>query len=386
MPNIPSDFCTATTIRRGDTDYLSFGGCNYLGLAHDPRVLHAAQEALGRYGLSSSASRETTGNARPHAKLEKQLTAFCGHEAGLLVPDGYTANLAALQGLEAMGIKHAVIDERAHASLKDAAILASLDIHLFDHLDADHARSIIEKLDAPAVIMTDSVFTTDGDLAPAESLNELLRDDDWLLLDDCHGFGVMGDHGRGIADELSLRRDQLIVTSTLAKGLGCAGGIVMGHRDPIEAARETSIAYICTTPAAPPLVNAGLEALNILKHDDSIHARLQRNISHVREVLNSVGIETHSLRTAIFAFTIGDLERMRSIENQLLELGVILPLMEYPNGPAPMYFRLAVNASHTPEQLEHLRSALQRATQTVAVEVPTRASCKKASKDIAREI
>ncbi len=370
MPNIPSDYCTATTIRRGDTEYLSFGGCNYLGLAHDPRILQAARDAIGRYGLSSSASRETTGNARPHSMLEEQLTEWCGHRAGLLVPDGYTANLAALQGLESMGIKHAVIDQRAHASLKDAAILASMRIHLFDHLNAVHASDILSGLDSSAVVMTDSVFTTDGVLAPASQLNESLRHNDWLLLDDCHGFAVLGDHGRGIADELRLQRDRLIVTTTLAKGLGCAGGIVMGNHDPIEAARNTSIAYRCTTPAAPPLVNAGLEALNILKHDDSIHIHLQRNIIHVREILNSVGIETHTLPTAIFAFTIGDLEQMQSIDAQLLQLGVILPLMEYPNGPAPIYFRLAVNASHTHEQLEHLRSALYKATQTVAVETP----------------
>lgn len=358
MPNIPSDFCTATTIRRDHTEFISFGGCNYLGLAHHPSVLKAARDATEVYGLSSSASRETTGNARPHQSLETQLTAFCKLEAGLLVPDGYTANLAALQGLEVLGVKHAVIDQRAHASLKDAAILAGLTIHLYDHLDGDHAQRIIANLDGASVIMTDSVFTTDGDLAPIHALHDSLRTVDWLLLDDCHGFGVLGNHGNGTANELGLGSDQLIITTTLAKGLGCAGGMVMGASVPVESARSHSIAYRCTTPASPILVAAGLTALDLLKSNPTIHTNLQRNIDHVREILRSFHLPAHSLMTPIFAFTIGDEVNMKSIEQSMLESEIILPLMDYPNGPAPIYFRLAVNASHTHEQLEELRIQL----------------------------
>jgi 8-amino-7-oxononanoate synthase len=361
MPNIPSDFCTATTIRRGSTDYLSLGGCNYLGFAHHPQILEAVRKSVSLYGLSSSASRETTGNARPHAQLEAQLTAFCDHQAGLLVPDGYTANLAAMQGIEAMGIKNALIDTRAHASLKDAATLAGMDIHLYNHLDAKHARSILHDLPAPAAILTDSVFTTDGDLAPVHALNDALREHDWIVLDDCHGFAVLGNHGRGTPNELNLHSNQLIVTTTLAKGLGCAGGIVMGASTPVESARNHSIAYRCTTPAAPPLVAAGLEALRLLQTDHDLHPTLRTNIDHVREILRSFDLPAHGLYTSIFAFTVGNEPTMNRIENRLLASKIILPLMEYPNGPAPLYFRLAVNAAHTPEQLEHLRTGLEAA-------------------------
>lgn len=361
MPNIPSDFCTATTIRRGTREFLSFGGCNYLGLAHHPDVIEAVRSAVSEFGLSSSASRETTGNARPHAVLESRLTEFCQHEAGLLVPDGYTANLAVMQGLETLGIEHALIDARAHASLKDAAVLAKMEIHLFDHLDADHANSLLNGLKLPAAILSDSVFTTDGDLAPAQYLCDALRPDDWLVLDDCHGFAVLGDHGRGTPNELGLQSDQLIVTTTLAKGLGCAGGIVMGTTKPIETARAHSIAYRCTTPAAPPLVAAGLKSLAILQSDDTLHRNLRRNIDHIREILRSHDLPAHDIHTPIFAFTIGDQATMNRIEQSLLQSGIIVPLMEYPNGPAPIYFRLSVNASHTPEQLEQLRTALTQA-------------------------
>tara|TARA_R110002073_G_scaffold239285_1_gene400871 strand:+ start:442258 stop:443373 length:1116 start_codon:yes stop_codon:yes gene_type:complete len=358
MPNIPTDFCTATTIRRQHDEFISFGGCNYLGLAHHPLVLQATQDAIPLYGLSSSASRETTGNARPHQALESSITKFCKLQAGLLVPDGYTANLAALQGLEVLGVKHAVIDQRAHASLKDAAKLANLEIHLFDHLDADHAHRINARLNEPSVIMTDSVFTTDGDLAPAHALHNALKPNDWLLLDDCHGFGVLGNHGNGTANELKLASDQLIVTTTLAKGLGCAGGMVMGASTPIESARNHSIAYRCTTPASPILVAAGMTALDLLQSDPNIHTNLRRNINHVRDVLRLFDIPTHSLMTPIFAFTIGNESDMKHIEQSMLDHGIILPLMDYPNGPAPIYFRLSINASHTPEQIEQLKAQL----------------------------
>jgi len=332
-----------------------------LGLAHRREVIEAVRSAASVYGLSSSASRETTGNAKPHAMLETRLTEFCNHQAGLLVPDGYTANLAAMQGLEAMGIEHALIDARAHASLKDAATLAKMDIHLYDHLDANHAHSILHKLNAPAAILTDSVFTTDGDLAPVHDLHNALRPNDWLMLDDCHGFTVLGDQGRGTADELGLKSNQLIVTTTLAKGLGCAGGIVMGPSTPVESARENSIAYRCTTPAAPPLVAAGLKSLELLQTDETLHQNLHRNIDQVRDILRSLDLPAHDLRTPIFAFTIGDESTMKQIERSLLDSKIILPLMTYPNGPAPIYFRLAVNASHTAEQLGHLRTGLSSA-------------------------
>lgn len=371
MPNVPTDSCDATTITRGNLSYLSFGGCNYLGLAHHPQVIRAVQTAAEVYGLSSSASRETTGNARPHAQLEEELTAFCGHEAGLLVPDGYTANLAALQGLESMGIRHALIDERAHASLKDAARLAGMQIAYFDHLCAEDAHRMIGELDGACVILTDSVFTTDGDLAPGQALLGVLRDHDWLLLDDCHGFAVLGALGRGFPQASGLQSNQLIVTTTLAKGLGCAGGIVMGPGGPVEAARAHSIAYRCTTPASPALVAGGLESLRILKEDRSIHDRLADAISLTRATLRANGIQTHDHGSAIFAFTIGDLARMREIEQALYEQGVLLPLMDYPNGPAPMYFRLSVNASHTREQIERFGDALHEAIEQTAKKVNT---------------
>lgn len=357
----PIDACSSTTVRLGDRTLTSFGGCNYLGLAQHPRVLRAAGEAMARYGLSTSASRETTGNTRLHADLELALAAFCGHPSALLVPDGYTANLAAMQALAAAGVRAAVIDARAHASLRDAAVMAGLSVRPFAHLDASDARRMLDAASGPAVVATDSVFAADGAIAPAADLLAALRPGDRLLLDDCHGLAVLGCQGRGLADHLGLISPALVVTTTLAKGLGCAGGVVMGQTELIDTARARSTAYICTTPASPVLVGAAIEALAVLQTEPGLHERLAANIRAVREMLAPrYGVDPEQ-PSPIIAFTTGTPEDMRRLQAAADAAGLILPLVSYPGGPAPVYFRLSVSAAHTPEQIDLLASALHAA-------------------------
>lgn len=360
MPNPPSQSATATHVTRDGHTYLTFGGCNYLGLAHHPEVIDAAQSALATFGLSTSASRQTTGNAQPHSDLEYALASFTGFDDALLVPDGYTANLAALQGLAAIGIRNAVIDARAHASLKDAASLAQMSIHTYNHLDPDHAHRILETINEPSVVLTDAVFTTDGDLAPLPQLLDNIGDH-ILLIDDCHGFTVLGNQGRGTANHLKLTHPNLMMTTTLVKGLGCAGGVVLGTSKLVNAARERSTAYICTTPASPALASAALTSLSLLESQPRIHTNLLNNINDTRSMLNAHGIRTHNHPTPIFAFTLGSESDMHRIEQSLLNEHIILPLMQYPNGPAQTYFRLSINASHTKDNIDQLDQALTNA-------------------------
>ncbi|VAX36197.1 hypothetical protein MNBD_PLANCTO03-2286, partial [hydrothermal vent metagenome] len=267
MPATPITACDATTVTLPDGRVvLAFGGCNYLGLANHPRVLRAVIEATTRYGLSTTASRETTGNAEPHEALERELAAFLGVERTLLVPDGYLANIAACQGAQAAGCRHAVLDSRAHASMKDAAIAAGLRVSCFDHADADSLAGVLEALrkaggrdahptemnsggdghptGASAVVMTDGVFTVDGEPAPLAALLQTLGPGDRLLIDDCHGLCVLGSGGRGSLAHANLTDRRVIITSSLAKGLGCAGGIVAGSAADI-AKCSLSTAYIC---------------------------------------------------------------------------------------------------------------------------------------------
>lgn len=354
----PTQSASATHVIRDGVPYLTFGGCNYMGLAHHPRVISSAQQALAAYGLSTSASRQTTGNALPHESLESELRKFTGFEASLLLPDGYTANLAALQGLASLGIRHALLDSRAHSSLFDAAKLAQMTTHTFNHLDAHHAEQILITLNVPTVILTDAVFTTAGNIAPIHALTKLLSDQHHLLIDDCHGFTVLGAQGRGTAHHLGVTHPNLITTTTLLKGLGCAGGVILGNENLISTTRDQSTAYICTTPASPALAAAACTALEILQTDQSLHKQLSSNIISLRNMLESIGVQTHSDPTPIFSFILGSDKTMRITESMLLEQRIILPLMQYPGGPAPLYFRLSVTASHTNHQINQLSEVL----------------------------
>jgi 8-amino-7-oxononanoate synthase len=355
----PIDACSPTTVRLGERTLTSFGGCNYLGLAQHPRVLRAAAEAMARFGLSTSASRETTGNTRLHAELELRLAIFCGHPAALLVPDGYIANLAAMQALAASGVRSAVIDTRAHASLRDAAVMAGLTVRGFAHLDAADARRMLNADFGPAVLATDSVFAADGAIAPATDLLAALRPGDRLLLDDCHGLAVLGRQGRGLADHLRLASPALLVTTTLAKGLGCAGGVVMGDADLIDTARAHSTAYICTTPASPVLVGAAIEALAVLADEPGLHERLAANTRAVRRLLAPRFGVAPDHPVPIIAFTTGTPQEMHRLRAAADQAGLITPLVSYPGGPSPLYFRLSVSSAHTHEQITMLAHALQ---------------------------
>ncbi len=357
----PIDACTATTADLHGRRITTFGGCNYLGLAQHPRVLAGAAGAIARFGLSASASRETTGNTRVHEELETSVTAFCGHPAGLLVPDGYIANLTAMQALARLGFRDAVVDERAHASIRDAAAVAGMRAHPHRHLDATDAARVLCDCPGPAVIATDSVFAANGAMAPALELLKALRPDDRLMLDDCHGFGVLGSQGRGLADHLGLRSDRLLVTTTLAKGLGCAGGIVMGPTEFVSVARARSTAYICTTPCSPVLAAAGMEALRVMQEDPGLHARLRSNIARTRGLLARDFDVDPDHASPIIAFTVGTPDHMRAMHHEALEAGVLAPLVEYPGGPAAVYFRLSVSAAHTDEQIDLLTTALRTA-------------------------
>lgn len=361
----PTQSASATHVQRDGDTYLTFGGCNYMGLAHHPSVISSAQNALEIFGLSTSASRQTTGNAQPHETLESKLCEFTQFESALLLPDGYTANLAALQGLASRGIRHALLDARAHSSLFDAAKLAQMTIYTYNHLDTKHAELVLTTLDQPAVILTDAVFTTTGTIAPIHSLCTLINDHHYLLIDDCHGFSVLGQQGRGTANYLDVHHPNLITTTTLLKGLGCGGGVILANCDLISSTRDQSTAYICTTPTSPALASAAITALEILQTDSSLHQQLQSNIQLMRSTLEHFDIQAHADPTPIFAFTIGSEENMKSIEQQLLDQRIILPLMQYPGGPAPLYFRLSINASHTHQHLNQLASALSAATKAL---------------------
>ena len=361
MPATPFAACDATSITLPDgRTVTAFGGCNYMGLSNHPRVRRAAAEAMERYGLSSTASREPTGNAVPHDLLEAELAGFLRVDRALLVPDGYLANISACQGLAAAGCTHAVIDSRAHASMPDASRTAGLAISRFEHADPVSLASALAAIrPGRAVVMTDGVFTADGEPAHLDELLDQLAPDDRLLVDDCHGLTAIGPGGRGSVAHAGLDDPRIVITSSLAKGFGAAGGVVAGRHDDIARCAR-AVAYVCTTPIAPAMAEATRTSLAILQADPTRVDRLTANAKRVRAGLVSMGLlpRIGNPPTQIAAFITGPLPEMQQLNAALLADGFALPLIRYPGGPAETFFRLSVNAEHTPRQIDDLLSAL----------------------------
>lgn len=363
MPRYANSQLTAThtmfPVKGVPRRVVNFAGCNYLGLAHEPLVHAAAIAGMNTYGLTTTASRETTGNTNAHTCLETELAAFLGQPAAILTTEGYTANLALCEGL---GHTHkvALIDERSHRSVTHSAEAAGLKVLRYRHRDAAHAAELAadaaRTVGADSVcILTDGVFTADGAVAPLPALLDALPGRGSLLIvDDCHGFCVLGSHGRGTPSHLGLSDPRLVVTTTLAKGLGCYGGVIAGQRSLIDHIQRSARIYRGTTPCPPPMIEAARKAVQILLERPELPQTLLKSAHHLRSRLSALGIALNDAPTPILAFVLESQARMDAMSESLLEQGLFAPVIEYPGGPADRYFRITLTAQHTRAQIDAL--------------------------------
>lgn len=390
MGRLPIEAATSTTVHMDGREILAFGGCNYLGLAHHPKVIEAVRAGWERYGLTTTASRETTGNTLLHEALETELASFAGHEHAILSAEGYTANFMCCQALASLsgtgasagganaavtGIGVAIIDAQCHRSIRNAASASGMQVVDFEHLNPDSAAWLASRYaDQGVCIMTDSVFAADGAVAPLPGLLDALPKHlpshrAMLLVDDCHGFCVLGRDGRGATDHFGLvettpqggrtHDPRIVVTTTLAKGLGCYGGVVMGKAGFVRQVREKAWVYRSSTPVPPPIAEGARAAVALLRSDATLTRNLRRNCSLVREGLSRMGLPVPEAGVPIFTFALPTVERMRAVYDRMLAAGVLTPLIDYPGGPTPLYFRIVVNACHSVEQIERLLSTLR---------------------------
>jgi 7-keto-8-aminopelargonate synthetase-like enzyme len=387
MARLNVESTTATTIIIDGRELLAFGGCNYLGLAHHPAVLGAVREGLAKFGISTTASRETTGNTVVHDKLEQDLAAFMRQEAVILLAEGYTANIAVAQALSRRhGV--ALIDARAHKSLRSAAASAGMQVFEYEHLNPESAAWLVRQYgDQGVVLFTDGVFAADGAVAPvAELLAVLPRQRAVLVVDDCHGFCVLGTRGEGTVAEAGVDDQRVCITTTLAKGMGCYGGAVIGRRSLIDNIRENADVYRRSTPVPTPIAMGAKAALGVLQRETELIMNLRRNTAAMLQILSVPGITFESgaahetagaaeggVATAatstvaaqhkvpIFTFTLETPEKMDRVHRALFDAGVYAPYIEYPGGPTERFFRLTACAKHSPEQIRRLGEALAKA-------------------------
>jgi len=348
---------------------LAFCSNDYLGLAAHPRVVEALREGAALYGAGSGASHLVSGHGRAHALLEERLAAFeAPHlEAAraLYFCTGYMANLAVLTALGNDANATIFSEALNHASLIDGARLARAGVSVYPHgdvqaLDAQLAASTA----STKIVVTDSVFSMDGDLAPLPALLALCeRHGAWLVVDDAHGFGVLGEHGRGALEHFDLRSPNLVYVGTLGKAAGVGGAFVAAHASVIELLVQRARPYIYTTAAAPALAHALLASVDIIEGDEGGARRthLVKLIAQLDAELRLERWQRPASTTAIQPIVIGANDEALAAAASLHEQGLWVPAIRPPTVAAgTSRLRVTLSAAHTEDDVARLAAALNR--------------------------
>jgi 8-amino-7-oxononanoate synthase len=340
---------------------VGFSGCDYFRLASHPAVLQAVRDGLEQFGLNVAASRLTTGNHALYGELELQLAGFFGAEDALLVPCGYVAALAAAQAL-AGTFSHALVDERAHPALWEAAAALDCPARKFKHRDPDDLARALARCGRSArpVILTDGMFSQDGSTAPLLAYLRILPRAGLMLVDDAHGAGVLGRTGRGTLEAEGVGRGRIVQCVTLSKAFGVYGGAVLGTRRLRQAILARSRLFVGSTPLPLPLASAALAAVKILKRDRRLRRRLIQNATRVKAGLRKAGLAIPDVPGPIIAIHPRTERAAGELKRRLLAAGIYPPFLKYPGGPARGFFRFAVSSEHTAAQLNALIAVLSR--------------------------
>ncbi len=338
---------------------------NYLNIAQDGHVAEAVTRAVRHYGYGAGASRLISGTMKPHVEVERRFAEFLGKEAALLFGSGFTANEALLRTMAGPG-DLVLIDRFDHASIIDAAQACRARFRTYHRNEPDRLeRMLADKRYQRKYIVTESVFSMDGDRADLAGLVELgRRYGAILIVDEAHSVGCMGPAGAGLAEELGLLEEVDIVVAPLGKAFGAAGGIVAGPRALIDYLVNKARAFIYTT--APPTVNcvAILAGLDIVMGQPQRRRRLKANADRLGNRLEEIGCNIGGSTTHIVPVIIGDADRAVRISKMLLDAGFFVPAIRPPTVPdGSSRLRISVQCDHTPEQIDALCEAIKDAIQ-----------------------
>lgn len=316
--------------RAAEDGVIDLASNDYLGLGRHPEVVEAAVAATRRWGAGATGSRLVTGTTEEHLALEDELAEFTGKPAALVFSSGYTANLGAVVALSGRG-SLIVSDGGSHASLVDACRLARARVVVVDRGDVGAvARALAERTEERALVVTDSVYSADGELAPLLAVHGASRAHGAVLLvDEAHGLGVRGDRGRGLVDELGLsRHEDVVVTATLSKALGSQGGVVLASERVREHLISSARTFIFDTGLAPAAVGAARAALGVLRRDPGLASRVVGVAEHLAAVTGA-----EQPRSAVVSVILGDPARAVSAAGRCLELGVRVGCFRPPSVP-----------------------------------------------------
>lgn len=349
---------------------LAFCSNDYLGLANHPEVIAAMQQGAAKWGVGGGASHLVIGHSTPHHELEEALAEFTGRPRALLFSTGYMANLAAVTALVGQG--DTVLEDRLnHASLLDAGLLSGARFSRYLHNDAASLAKRLEKASGNTLVVTDGVFSMDGDLADLPMLcAEAKKRNAWVMVDDAHGFGPLGGSGGGIVEHFGLDIDDVqVLVGTLGKAFGTAGAFVAGSEELIETLIQFARPYIYTTSQPPAVACATLKSLELLRREGWRREHLNRLIARFRQGAADIGLTLMDSPTPIQPILVGSSERALALSAALKARGVLVGAIRPPTVPVgSARLRVTFSALHSEAQVERLLDILAECWNRLAEE------------------
>lgn len=343
----------------------SFASNDYLGLANHPQVVEATMRGLKRYGLGAAASHMVTGHHEVHEELEDKLAKFLGLPRALLFSSGYAANLGILTALAGRG-DVIFADKLNHACLNDGAHLSRADFKRYAHGDTAKLRALLgdwdesQNVGARKIIATDAVFSMDGDIAPLPELLEIAEEHDALLvIDDAHGFGVLGYRGKGALEHCNLKSDRIVYMATLGKAAGGYGAFVAGNTDVIEWIMQSARTYLFSTATPPALAAGMIAALEVMTTDHERRKHLRVLIDFFSDSLKLQYAKLPFSQTAIQPIIVGDNATALAFAEALRERHFLVPAIRPPTVPqGTARLRVSLNANHVVDDVFDLVTAI----------------------------
>ncbi|MBI3023688.1 MAG: aminotransferase class I/II-fold pyridoxal phosphate-dependent enzyme [Thaumarchaeota archaeon] len=343
---------------------------NYLGLASHPRVKRASQEAIERYGCSTGAARRLGGLTVIQKQLEEELAKFKSTDSAVVFTSGYTANVGTIQAL--MGKEDMIFsDELNHASIVDGCRLSGARVEVFPHCDTVALERILANSRArKKLVVTDSVFSMNGDIAPIPDLVRLAGEfNASLMVDDAHATGVLGEHGGGCLDHFHLEGQAEVVMGTLGKALGSVGGFIAGSSRLVEFLESKGRSILFTTALPPAAVAASLEALMVIREEPELRRKLWHNTTFFRDRLKRNGLHLLPGETPIIPIIVGETSQAERLAGLLFSKGIFVSRVGYPYVPeGQARLRTIVSAQHTTEELAYCADAISESIKEMGLE------------------
>ncbi len=349
-------------IKINDEEYINFSSNDYLGFANNEKLKTCMIEAINKYGIGAASSQLLVGHLTPHKKLEERLSEFLKRDAALVFPTGYQANLAIASAL----IDSSTVifqDKLNHASLIDSALLSKGTLVRYRHNDIDHLKSLLEKYKQhDLVIMSDGVFSMDGDYANLIEMVDLCKKyNAFLIVDDAHGLGVLGKTGAGLLEELDLNQLQVpLLVGTFGKSFGASGAFVSGSQLHVEAFIQKARTYIYTTALLPAIAATMVEAIDLVVSGNDLRKKIIDLVAHYKNLLKDSGLNQSKSSSHIQPLIIGEANKTLATSKALYEKKILVSAIRPPTVPKDTSrLRISITATHTKEQLGCLVSSIK---------------------------